>query len=68
MTTAIISVSVLWKYGNDLPEEKINTIFKEYMVTGIIPIWVTYYAKDIVKLDKANVLDSYNTPNFACTV
>ena len=47
-------------YGNDLPEEKINTIFKEYMVTGIIPIWVTYYAKDIIKLDKANVLDSYN--------
>ena len=30
------------------------------MVTGIIPIWVTYYAKDIIKLDKANVLDSYN--------
>ena len=30
------------------------------MVTGIIPIWVTYYAKDILKLDKANVLDSYN--------
>jgi hypothetical protein len=47
-------------YRNDLPEEKINTIFKEYMVTGIIPIWVTYYAKDIIKLDKANVLDSYN--------
>jgi len=47
-------------YRNDLPEEKINTIFKEYMVTGIIPIWVTYYAKDIIKLDKANILDSYN--------
>jgi hypothetical protein len=47
-------------YRNDLPEEKINTIFNEYMVTGIIPIWVTYYAKDIIKLDKANVLDSYN--------
>jgi hypothetical protein len=30
------------------------------MVTGIVPIWVTYYAKDIIKLDKANVLDSYN--------
>ena len=47
-------------YRNDLPEEKINTIFNEYMVTGIIPIWVTYYAKDVIKLDKANVLDSYN--------
>ena len=30
------------------------------MITGIIPIWVTYYAKDILKLDRANVLDSYN--------
>jgi len=30
------------------------------MVTGIIPIWVTYYAKDIIKLDNANILDSYN--------
>ena len=30
------------------------------MVSGIIPIWVTYYAKDILKLDQANVLDSYN--------
>ena len=47
-------------YGKDLPEDKINKIFSEYMVTGIIPIWVTYYAKDILKLDQANVLDSYN--------
>jgi len=47
-------------YGKNLPEDKINKIFSEYMVTGIIPIWVTYYAKDILKLDKANVLDSYN--------
>ena len=49
----------IW-YNEELPEEKINRIFKEYMITGIIPIWVTYYAKDILKLDRANVLDSYN--------
>jgi len=47
-------------YKEDLPEDKINNIFNEYMVTGIIPVWATYYAKDIIKLDKANVLDSYN--------
>ena len=47
-------------YNKDLPEDKINKIFSEYMVTGIIPIWVTYYAQDILKLSKANVLDSYN--------
>jgi len=47
-------------YEENLPENKINKIFNEYMVTGIIPMWVTYYAKDIIKLDKANVLDSYN--------
>ena len=47
-------------YNENLPEDKINKIFSEYMVTGIIPIWVTYYAKDILKLDQANVLDSYN--------
>jgi hypothetical protein len=47
-------------YGEDLPENKINKIFSEYMLTGIIPIWVTYYARDILKLDQANVLDSYN--------
>ena len=47
-------------YKEDLPEDKINHIFNEYMVTGIIPIWVTYYAKDIIKLDKVNILDSYN--------
>ena len=47
-------------YNENLPENKINKIFGEYMVTGIIPIWVTYYAKDIIKLDRANVLDSYN--------
>ena len=45
-------------YNEDLPEDKINKIFSEYMITGIIPIWVTYYAKDILKLDQANVLDS----------
>jgi len=47
-------------YNQDLPEDKINIIFSEYMITGIIPIWVTHYAQDILKLDKANVLDSYN--------
>ena len=49
----------IW-YNEDLPEDKISKIFSEYMVTGIIPIWVTFYAKDILKLDQANVLDSYN--------
>ena len=47
-------------YKEDLPEDKINKIFSEYMVTGIIPIWVTYYAQDILKLNKANVLDTFN--------
>tara|TARA_Y100000588_G_scaffold301838_1_gene323870 strand:- start:1 stop:516 length:516 start_codon:yes stop_codon:yes gene_type:complete len=46
-------------YKKDLPEDKINKIFSEYMVNGIIPIWVTYYARDIIKLDKARVLNSY---------
>ena len=30
------------------------------MITGIIPIWVTHYANDILKLDNANVLCSYD--------
>ena len=47
-------------YKEDLPENKISKIFSEYMVTGIIPIWVTHYANDILKLNKAKVLDSYN--------
>ena len=47
-------------YKENLSEDKINKIFSEYMVTGIIPIWVTYYAKDILKLNQASVLDSYN--------
>ena len=47
-------------YKEDLPEDKINKIFSEYMVTGIIPICVTHYAQDILKLNKANVLDSFN--------
>ena len=47
-------------YNEDLPEDKINKIFSEYIVTGIIPIWVTDYAQNILKLNKANVLDSFN--------
>ena len=47
-------------YSKDLPENKINKIFSEYMITGIIPIWVTYYAKDIMKLDKVNKLNTYD--------
>ena len=47
-------------YNEDLPEEKINKIFGEYMYKGIIPIWVSYYAKDILKIDKANKLNSYD--------
>ena len=47
-------------YNKDLPEDKINKIFSEYMVTGIIPIWVTLYAQDILKMENANVLNSYD--------
>ena len=47
-------------YNQDLPEEKINKIFSHYMISGIIPIWVTYYAKDIIKMENANVLNSYD--------
>ena len=49
----------IW-FREDLPENKINKIFEEYMIRGIMPIWVTYYAKDIIKLDNANVLNSYD--------
>jgi hypothetical protein len=47
-------------YRENLPEDKINIIFSEYMVTEIIPIWVASYARDILKLDRANVLNSYD--------
>ena len=47
-------------YKEELPEHKINIIFTEYMLTEIIPIWVTYYARDILKLEKTNALDGYN--------
>ena len=47
-------------YQSDLPEEKINKIFSEYMIRSIIPIWVTHYARDIIKLSNANVLNSYD--------
>ena len=47
-------------YNLDLPEDKIKNIFNEYMVNGIIPIWVTYYAQDILKLERAKKLDSYS--------
>tara|TARA_Y100000590_G_scaffold275624_1_gene309487 strand:- start:474 stop:959 length:486 start_codon:yes stop_codon:yes gene_type:complete len=47
-------------YKEELPEYKISKIFSEYMVNGIIPIWVTSYAQDILKLDEANKLNSYN--------
>ena len=56
----LIQLSYKSWYNEDLPEDKINKLFSEYMVTGIIPIWVTYYAKDILKLDRAHVLDGYN--------
>ena len=48
----------IW-YNKDLPEEKISKIFSEYMISGIIPIWVTYYARDIIKMENAKVLNAY---------
>jgi hypothetical protein len=47
-------------YKKDLPENKINKIFSEYMVTGIIPIWVTEYTDFILKLEKAKVLNIHD--------
>ena len=49
----------IW-YNKDLPESRINKLFSEYMFKGIIPIWVTYYARYILKLDKVNKLNSYD--------
>ena len=47
-------------YEEELPEDKINNIFNEYMVSEIVPIWVTSYAQDIIKLNKAGVLNENN--------
>jgi len=47
-------------YKKDLPEDKINKIFSEYMVTEIIPIWVTYYARDIIKMEYAKALNIHD--------
>ena len=47
-------------YRENLPEDRINNIFSEYMVKGIIPIWVATYAGDILKLDRAKALNSYD--------
>ena len=47
-------------YKKDLPEDKINKIFSEYMVTEIIPIWVPYYARDIIKMEYAKALNIHD--------
>jgi len=47
-------------YNEELPEDKVNILFSEYMLTDIIPIWVTSYAQDILKLDKAGALNGNN--------
>jgi len=47
-------------YNEELPEKKISKIFSEYMVRGIIPIWVAYYARDIIKLDASKKLNNYD--------
>ena len=47
-------------YKKDLSEDKINKIFSEYMITKIIPVWVSYYARDIIKMEHANVLNDYD--------
>ena len=56
----LIQLAYMVWYKENLPEDKINKIFEEYMIRGIIPIWVTYYARDIIKLDNANVLNGYD--------
>ncbi len=47
-------------YREELAEDKIDKIFGEYMFKRIIPIWATFYARDIKKLDKANALNIYD--------
>ena len=47
-------------YREELDETKVDKIFSEYMYRNIIPIWVKYYAKDIIKLDNANVLSGHD--------
>ena len=56
----IIQLAYKAWYREDLPEDRINYIFGEYIIKGIIPIWVTYYARDILKLEKARVLNGYD--------
>ena len=47
-------------YREELAEDKIDKIFGEYMFKKIIPIWATFYARDIKKLDKTNALNIYD--------
>ena len=47
-------------YRQELSEDKVNKIFSEYMYRNITPIWVRYYAKDIIKLDNVNMLNGYD--------
>ena len=47
-------------YREELPEDRIGKIFEEYMFRKITPIWATFYAKDIIKLDKAKALNNYD--------
>ena len=56
----LIQLAYMVWYKENLPENKINKIFEEYMIREIIPIWATYYAKDIIKLDDADVLNGYD--------
>jgi hypothetical protein len=44
-------------HGEDLPETRVDGIFTDYMMRGIVPVWARHYARNILELERTGRLD-----------
>ena len=44
-------------HGEDVAPEAINRLFRSYMIENVVPHWARHYARYIIALDTAGMLD-----------
>ena len=50
-------------FGEELPKESLDDVFRIYMIRGQIPAWARHYAREVLQKEAAGLLDD-NNPSY----
>jgi len=59
----LLQLAYFERHGKDLPTDRINELFHDYMIKGSVPYWAKHYAKQVLRLDDMGRLQ-YNSEQY----